>query len=124
MPSVISLDIPVLLAGLAALILGRFVLRPSEYQIVCQFVGTFWAQFSFGVNWSLARITPIFSAIAQPRQASSYGWMFIPLAVYVPVTALLLSLMWPIPSYASGPYGDYRVLIQIVNFGFMALSAR
>jgi hypothetical protein len=124
MPSVVSLDGPLLLAGLVAMVFGRLVLRPHQYQIMCQFIGTFWAQLSLGVSWSLARLTPIFSALSQPPFKSAYGWMFVPFLVYVPISGLFLSLTWSIPSHVSGPYGDYRVFVQLINFAFMALSTR
>lgn len=122
MPS-IALDIPFLLSGLALLVWARLRRREEEVQALCQIVATFWAQHSFGVSWSLARLVPVISAMGVFRLRPKGLRLYLPFLLYVVLGGLISHAFWDIPSTITFWYGEGRTFLQLLNYLVLAGSA-
>jgi hypothetical protein len=119
---VITLDNWLLALGLMFLVVGRFILKRDAYQGLCQLLGTIWAQYSFVIAWSLAKLVPVF-AIAYANQAPNDQLRrYAPLFLYLVSSTLLLAQFWEIPFGVNPIYGEYRYLVQIVGVLLSAVS--
>lgn len=122
--NVIEIDILLLVAGLAGLIWMRFRSSQNLFQVACQFVGTFWAQYSLVVSWSLGKLVPFISATSIKRGRLKYEYLFIPFVIYVFVFGFYSSLFWNVPDGVSFAYGEGRIYVQLITFLSLALTAR
>jgi len=120
----ITLDIPLLIIGLLLLVWFRLCKPDYRFQVVCQLVGTFWAQYSFIVSWSLLRIAPFFAASTFPLKKLNYGNLFVPFILYALFVTLISSLFWIISPDTWFAYGEGRLWIQLAIFLSLVLSAR
>lgn len=121
---VIELDIPLLLVGLISLLWIR-VRRPFyEFQVACQFFGTFWAQYSFVVSWSLGKLIPYISSSSVFNKRIPFGLNFFPFVFYVVFYSVISSFFWKIPVGVEFAYGEGRVWIQLSSFIFLVLTTR
>lgn len=117
-------DLPLLIVGLIAMIVGRFVLRPVYYHAMCQFISTVWAQYSWFFVISLARLAPIFAATNVPAGKSNLLNYFVPFFVYVMLFGVIASLFWEIPADVAFIYGPGRFFIQAIVFVSLGYSAK
>ena len=120
--NVISLDIPILIAGLLVLIYAKIFLSKNYFQILCQFVGTFAAQYSFGVSWSLGKLVPILSAVNLNSLKPAGLKLYLPFVIYTFISSLICCLFWDIPQGVNFWYGDARVYLQLISFLSLVLS--
>src|SRR5215467_8259501 len=105
---VLTLDAPLLIIGLPLLIWLRLTKPNHVFQIWCQFIATFWAQYSWIVSWSLGKLVPILSATSPGKNRTPLLHLFVPFVVYTIVASMLASLFWAIPADVSVMYGEYR----------------
>lgn len=119
-----TLDIPLLLTGLAALLWLRFRRSNEIFQVACQFVGTFWAQYSFGVSWSLGKLVPFLAASRSGKKRIKHASIFIPFVAYAVLGGSLAVLAWDIPERVDFAYGQGRFLLQTVILLTLAFTAR
>lgn len=120
--NVISLDLFLLVAGLTVTIYFRFFKENYKFQAVCQLIGTFWAQYSYGVSFSLGRIVPFISGTRLRGDRGDVLRSFVPFVVYSVITTLIFSFFWKIPSGIQTFYGELRVLIQLAVFTSIVLN--
>ena len=120
--NVIALDIPLLIGGLVALFWVRLFRPAYVFQIACQFVSTFWAQYSWGVSWSLGKLVPILAGTTVSGRPLRHGKLFLPFAVYVAVGGLLSAIFWKIPVGVEFAYGEGRSFVQLVNFAALVFA--
>lgn len=120
--NVITFDIPLLVAGLLLLVWAKVFRSEQYFQILCQFVATFAAQYSLGVSWSLGRLVPILSAVSLSAKRSVGLKAYLPFVSYVFLSSLIGSLFWSIPPSVHFWYGDGRVFLQLFNFAVLAGS--
>lgn len=120
--NVITLDIPLLFIGIIILLWYRFKKKEIEFQLLCQLISTFQAQYSFGVAWSLGRLTPILSATSFAPKTKTGLISYMPFVYYVFISSVISSYFWHIPEGVSFFYGEGRLLVQLFNFSCLALS--
>lgn len=122
--SVIELDVPLLVTGLALLGWFRFKKPFHEFQVACQVFATFWAQYSFVVSWSLGKLIPFFSSSSVIKGRVWHGELFLPFAFYVSSLGVVLSFFWTVPAGVAFAYGEGRVWVQLTNFFLLGMTAR
>lgn len=122
--NIIELDIPLLIIGLAALIWIRLYKPTYVFQVACQFVGTLWAQYSWGVSWSLGKLVPFLSASSPMGKHLRHGQLFLPFIVYTFVFGIASSFFWSIPNSVEFAYGHGRIFVQLVSFITLVLTAK
>lgn len=121
---VITFDIPLLIIGIASLIWFRLFRPTHVFQVACQFFGTFWAQYTFGVTWSLGRLAPFLSASSLSRVKVRFAKLFFPFVAYVVFAGLVLSFFWKIPAGVDFFYAEGRIWIQLFVFLSIMLSVK
>lgn len=117
-------DGPILVIGIVSLLWMRFHRSATVFQVACQFFGTFLAQYSFIVAWSLGKIVPILSCTSVPRQRVKFAVLFMPFVGYVLISGLILSNFFKIPSGVAFAYGAGRIWVQLFVFATMVMSSR
>lgn len=121
----ITLDIPLLIIGIIVLIWMRFKSPPYEFQVACQFIGTIWAQYSFGLSWSIQKIAILFSATDFRQNYRRYYFgLFFPLVLYVIIGGVALSFFWPVPQQTNFLYGEGRIIVQLGLFIGLVFATR
>lgn len=118
--NVITFDIPLLIAGFLLLGWAKLFRTDQYFQILCQFVATFAAQYSFGVSWSLARLVPIVAATSVLGKNSLGLKIYLPFIIYMIISSIIGSFFWNIPPNVQYWYGDGRVYVQLFNFLILA----
>jgi hypothetical protein len=123
--SVIVLDTPLLILSVFFLIWLRFKFNLNKYQALCLFISSFWAQYSFIISWSIAKITPMFSASFQAKSKLNLGLWFLPFVSFVLFSTFIsFFLFWKIPNSATYFYGEGRIWIQLLTFISLVFSTK
>lgn len=120
----ITLDTPLLLGGLLWLLWLRFYAPAYRFQLACQFVGTIWAQYTFVLSWSLAKLVPILSATTWDSRHIRKASLFVPFVVYTIIGGLISSMFWKVPADVSYAYGEGRLWVQLATFLSLVLCTR
>jgi hypothetical protein len=119
----ITLDAPLLIIGLSLLVWLRLRKPDYHFQVACQLIGTIWAQYSYIVSWSLARLVPYIAASTFSFRRVNNSYLYAPLVIYVVLAALIASLYWKIPPGIQFVYGEGRIWIQLTIFVSLVLSS-
>ncbi len=117
--NIIDIDIPLLVSCFLVAVWAKIFRSQQFFQLLCQFLATFTAQYSLVVSWSLARLIPIFAATDISRSRSEGLSEYLPFVLYSIFASLIFSQFWYIPSSVKFWYGDGRVFVQVFNFSVL-----
>lgn len=121
--NVIAPDYPLLVAGLVLVIWARVWQPRYVFHLLCQAVATVNAQYSLGLSLSLGRLVPILASTSPRRFEPGLTRWFLPFVLYAIGLTLIQSQRWAIPHGISPFYGEFRFVVQLINFITLALSA-